>query len=328
MTAQISVTIPGIAWRAMRMDDAEQLHTLVRQSETFDGMPFVTSLDEIHRQLADPESDLATDTIAAVLPDGQLAAFGASRTRADVTHRRALGQDGTVRPDLRRRGLGTAVLAWTEGRSRERHRELGDQVPAFLEVWSNERSEDRRAFFSSRAYQPIRYYDEMRRPLRDEIPSAALSDGLRLERWTSELDEAFREAHNDAFADHWGSEPLSAEMWRHHRSGSPHFRRDLSYGVFEAEVLIGYCLAYHAPEDAQVTGRVDGWLGQIGVRRQWRGRGVATAVMCHVMRGMVEAGMDHACLDVDSQNPTGAVGLYARLAFRTHERWIRWSKPA
>jgi mycothiol synthase len=36
--------------------------------------------------------------------------------------------------------------------------------------------------------------------------------------------------------------------------------------------------------------------------------------------------MTHAMLDVDSDNPTGAVGIYERLGFRPTIRHIRWSK--
>jgi ribosomal protein S18 acetylase RimI-like enzyme len=168
----------------------------------------------------------------------------------------------------------------------------------------------------------------MRRPLSEPIPDAPLAAGLRFMLWAPDTDELFRQSHNDAFRDHWGSEPLPPDMWRHHVSGSQHFRPDLSWGVFEGDDLVGYCTGYHAPEDAQATGRLEGWLGQIGVRRAWRGKGVASAVMCHVMRAMAEAGMDDACLDVDSENPSGAVGLYTRLGFQRVERWIRWAKAA
>jgi mycothiol synthase len=317
-----------VAWRPLRADDAQNLHALIRASEIADGVPFVSSIEEVRRQLADPESDLATDSIGALQPDGRLAAFGVCRMRPHVSRRRVVGQDGTVHPDLRRRGLGSAVLEWTEARGRELVAGFSDGIPAFLEVFSNERWSDRERFFAARAYEPIRYYDDMERPLSDPVPMLALPDGLHFDGWTPERDELFRTAHNDAFRDHWGSEPLSPEAWRHKVSGSQHFRPDLAVGAFDGDDLVGYCTAYHVPEDAEVTGRQEGWLGQIGVRSDWRGRGVAAAVMSHVMRAMTVEGMDYACLGVDSENLSGAVGLYTRLGFRRFERWIRWAKPA
>ena len=319
---------PAVTWRPLNEGDAELLHALIRASEIADAVPFMSGLQETERELADPESTLATDTIAAVLPDGRLAAWGASRVRPEATRRRALGQDGTVHPDFRRHGLGTQVLEFTERRGRERNAAIADDIPTFLEAFGNEKWHDRRALFESRGYEPIRYYDDMRRPLSDPIPDAPLPDGLRFVAWSPALDDTLREVHNAAFRDHWGSEPLTPETWTHRVTRSPAFRADLTYGVVDGDRLVGYCTAYHFPEDAEVTGRLEGWLGQIGVVREWRGRGVASAVMCHVMRAMLAAGLEDGCLDVDSENPSGAVGLYERLGFRRHERWIRWAKPA
>ena len=36
--------------------------------------------------------------------------------------------------------------------------------------------------------------------------------------WSTELDEQVRLAHNEAFADHWGSEPRTAQEWAQGRS--------------------------------------------------------------------------------------------------------------
>lgn len=328
MTQPLPEPVLGVAWRALRQDDAEALHTLVRNSQRVDATPFISSLEEIRQQMTDPQDDLSADSVAGVLPDGTLAAYGTVHMRSLATRRRAAHQDGTVRPDLRRRGLGTAVMRWTEARARERLAGFADGLPRVLEAWSNQRWEGHRALFGAQGYRPIRYYDDMRRPLAEPIPEAALPTGLHFELWTPELDEAFRQAHNESFVDHWGSEPLSAEAWGHQFIGSPYFRPDLTHGVFEGVELVGYCMSYHSPDDTQVTGRAEGWLGQIGVRRAWRSRGVATSVMCHVMRAMSAAGLDYASLDVDSENPSGAVGLYTRLGFRTDERWVRWAKPA
>lgn len=327
-TDKASAPHPVLTWRPLRETDLELLHELIRASEVADAVPFVSRIEDTERELADPESNLATDSIAAVLPDGRLAAFGASRVRVEARRRRALGQDGTVHPDFRRRGLGSRVLDFTEARGVERNVAIGDDVPAFLEAFSNEHWADRRVLFESRGYTPIRYYDDMRRPLSDPIPAAPLPPQLEFRQWSPVLDAVFRDAHNEAFRDHWGSEPLTPSGWQHYVSGSPAFRGDLSYGVFDTDRIVGYCTAYHVAEDAQVTGRLEGWLGQIGVLREWRGRGVATAVMCQVMRVMADAGFEDACLDVDSENPSGAVGLYERLGFSRRERWIRWAKPA
>jgi len=66
----------------------------------------------------------------------------------------------------------------------------------------------------------------------------------------------------------------------------------------------------------------------VGTLREWRGRGLATALMVRVMRLMRDAGMQDAKLDVDTENQTGAMGLYERLGFRPEHRSIRWARQA
>jgi ribosomal protein S18 acetylase RimI-like enzyme len=77
----------------------------------------------------------------------------------------------------------------------------------------------------------------------------------------------------------------------------------------------------------EAFGRSRGWLDSVFTRRPWRRRGLGAA---HVARSLVrlrEAGMTEAMLGVDSDNPTGALGLYERAGFRVHTRSVAYRKP-
>ena len=320
---------PGVHWRPLApADDVAPLHALIRAGETADEAPFATSLDEVRAQVSDPELEPSADVLVGTLEDGRLICVAAVHVRREVATRRAATLYGTVHPDFRRRGLGTILLRWSEARARERLAEHDDGLPQALEAWAYAYWTDRRALFTAFGYRPIRYYEEMRRSLRDSIPAEPLRHGLRHEPWSRERDEQVRLAHNEAFADHWGSQPLTPDSWAHRFVGHPHFRADLSVCVLDGEEVAGYCLSYHSAEDVRVHGRLEGWLGQIGVRRPWRKQGLATYIICEVMRRMAGAGLDHAVLVVDSDNPTGAAGLYRRLGFVTSHRELRWAKDA
>jgi mycothiol synthase len=307
---------------------------VIRASDTADGQPYVMTLEELEHTLSDASLDLGRDAIGGFTDSGAMACFGAAHARAVAVRRRIIYQDGHVHPDFRRRGLGNALMSFTEARSAQMladrlEGEGADGVPAFLEVYCDERLADRRALYEKRGYRPVRWYTDMRRPLSEPIPDARLPEGLRMIGWTPKDDDRYRVAHVTAFEDHWGSEPLTPEEWHNRFTGSPMFRPDLTVAaVAQAGQLVGYVIGYHAPEDTEVTGRIEGWLGQVGTLREWRGRGLATALMLHVMRLMREAGMQDAMLDVDTENPTGAVGLYGRLGFSPERRAIRWEKPA
>lgn len=322
----------GVSWRHLASSDAPGILAVILASDAADQQPYVMTMEELEHTLADKRLDLARDSVGGFTDDGRLVCFGASRARSVAVRRRIIYQDGYVHPEWRRRGLGDALMAFTEQRSREwlaerRVSEGDDGVPAYLETYCDERLAGHRALYEKRGYRPIRWYTDMRRDLAVAIPDASLPAGLRIVSWTPDTDEAYRVAHVTAFDDHWGSEPLTPDEWHTRFTGSPMFRPQLTVGAVDADGrLVGYVIGYHAPEDAKVTGRLEGWLGQVGTLREWRGRGVASALIAQAMRLMHDAGLQDAMLDVDTENPTGAMGLYERLGFKPERRSIRWEK--
>ncbi|HEV7848520.1 MAG TPA: hypothetical protein VGO88_04260 [Mycetocola sp.] len=67
----------------------------------------------------------------------------------------------------------------------------------------------------------------MYRVVAEPIPAVVPPRGIRIRHCTSEWFEAARVAKNDAFRDHWGSQPTLEERWGQF-TGSPQFRPDLS----------------------------------------------------------------------------------------------------
>jgi ribosomal protein S18 acetylase RimI-like enzyme len=53
----------------------------------------------------------------------------------------------------------------------------------------------------------------------------------------------------------------------------------------------------------------------LGVKRPWRGRGLASALLAASFNVFQEAGMTHSMLAVDSENPTGALRLYQKMGY-------------
>jgi ribosomal protein S18 acetylase RimI-like enzyme len=73
-------------------------------------------------------------------------------------------------------------------------------------------------------------------------------------------------------------------------------------------------------------GQGRGWVKDIVVRENERGRGLAKALLHHAFRAYAERGADRVGLKVDSTNPTGALQLYERLGFVTDQRLEIWQK--
>ncbi|MBO9577794.1 MAG: GNAT family N-acetyltransferase, partial [Microbacteriaceae bacterium] len=174
----------------------------------------------------------------------------------------------------------------------------------------------------------VRYTFRMRRDLvpsgersaAEPIPELGLPDGLRFAAWTPERDEAARVAKNAAFRDHWGSQPSPPEAWRH-LVGQSTARRELSVLVVdEADEIVGLVLQLVPVEDFERQGYASSYLQLIAVTRPWRRRGVAASMMARALRASLDAGLEVAALDVDSQNPSGALALYEGMGFRVVER--------
>lgn len=181
--------------------------------------------------------------------------------------------------------------------------------------------------FAGSGYRIVRYFNEMHRNLQDGFPAAVVADDLELVTFGPALHEPVRLAHNEAFRDHWGSEPRDEEAWGF-VVNDPQARPDLSAVAVEKSTgrVAGYQIATHDPESAQLRGFSEGYTELLGVRREFRGRGLAQALLADAMRRFAAAGMEKASLDVDSDNPTGALALYTKMGYRTVNRSMAWDK--
>ncbi|WP_125610931.1 GNAT family N-acetyltransferase [Specibacter cremeus] len=226
---------------------------------------------------------------------------------------------GGVDPAWQRRGVGSAVLAWQVARVRERST---GSARARARTFENEAASQ--ALLRGAGFSIARYFDEMVRPL-DSLPAVSVPSGVSIVPLTADLHEAVRLAHNEAFADHWGADPRDARRWGF-LLGHDDFRPGWS-GVAVDDAtgeVAGYQLAMYDATIMEREGRARGYTELLGVRRPWRGRGVAAALLADAMARFRAAGMVGAALDVDSENPTGAVGLYEHMGYRLLRRSMAW----
>lgn len=69
-----------------------------------------------------------------------------------------------------------------------------------------------------------------------------------------------------------------------------------------------------------------GWVQQVGVRRPWRGRGIGLALLHTVFGELYKLAVPHVGLEVDAQNPSGALRLYERAGMHVQERFTEFRK--
>lgn len=316
----------GLTWRALTAADAPVLHTLVAAIEEAEQPPFRTDPDEVAERFDGAWKDVPHDSLGGWDADGQLRAWGFVEVRPGDTRTVRAFLEGGVHPAWRGRGIGRALLAWQDARGRQKLVEQGKELPARLVVYTEDEAVDTRRLLDRAGFAPRRYYRAMRRDLASPLPDVRPVDGIHVVPWSPDLDEHVRTAHNDAFRDHWGSEPATPESWAAGRSKfAPAWSFVALDRTADGPVVAGYALSSRYEQDWEVNGYTSGYTGTLGVRRAYRRRGVAPALLAASMAAFRADGMQYAELDVDSENPSGAHGLYARLGYEVTHGSVMYS---
>jgi ribosomal protein S18 acetylase RimI-like enzyme len=90
--------------------------------------------------------------------------------------------------------------------------------------------------------------------------------------------------------------------------------------------VVGFLTSEVNEDDWEGQGYSSGYIPLVGVLRQWRRRGIAPALLARAFAAFRAEGLERAVLDVDSENPTGALGLYTGMGFLPETRETAFSK--
>jgi mycothiol synthase len=213
------------------------------------------------------------------------------------------------------RGLGTEIVGRGEAFARA-------EGASKIFAAAPEPDAEARALFESHGYREVRRFYEMAIELTEEPSEPALPSGLVMDELRDDEYEAFYEALNESFAEHWEWHQTPYEEWLEHRRGQ---HRD-EHGPVWFVVRDGDELAAVTRNDASVAG--GGYVGAIGVRPAWRGKGLAKALLYRTFAEFWRRGTTRVTLDVDAQNATGAVALYERVGMHVDTCGVAFEKAS
>jgi mycothiol synthase len=255
----------------------------------------------------------------------QTVAYGRVYWRDELEGNRIFALIGYVHPDWRRRGIGKWLLAWLEERAVQLARQNPTERPHYFEVGAMESKSGAKTLFEDAGYEPVRYFSLMVRPNLNEIPSFQLPAGIEIRPVQPDHYEKIYEANIEAFRDHWGSCPEDEpplQAWL----DDPNFDPSLWCVAWEGDEVVGMVLNYIDAAENLAFQRKRGYTENIAVRRPWRRRGIARALIATSLRILKERGMQEAALGVDTQNPSGALQLYQSLGYRIVKQFITYRK--
>ncbi|MGY1839047.1 MULTISPECIES: GNAT family N-acetyltransferase [unclassified Modestobacter] len=315
----------GLTARPIHPDDLGAVAALLSAAEEVDDTGVHESPEDLAGGWLNELVDLEHDTRLVTTADGAVVAYAA--TVAPPTFRDAYGVhlQGRVHPAWRGRGIGRALLAWQLTRGEQLHVQRHPGSPARLTATVYTTMPSLEALLRRAGLAPVRWFFHMERPLTDLPPRRRL-DGIDLVPFTWDRDEEVRLAHNAAFTEHYGSSERDLASWQVMFTGMRTFRPDLSVLAVEDGEVLGYTLAYVSETAAAVTGSRESYFGQIGVVPAARGRGVSKAVIIEALHVAAAHDCQTAGLEVDSENVSGALGLYESLGFTTARTQVSWSR--
>jgi mycothiol synthase len=254
---------------------------------------------------------LSDITMFVVERDGRVVGYADVRNEEDVR----FPVDVRVHPDAA--GGGIAGLLVDAAESWAAAQAPHGQMRAF----APERDDEYREALERRGYELVRHSYTMQVDLPEQLEAPLWPGGLRPRTYDPGRDEdAVWQAAQDAFADHWEFHPVSLETWREFAATAPRFDPELWWLVEDGGELAAVSLNFwHFSGDRQF-----GWIGTLGVRRPWRRRGLALALLRHSFADFAARGATRVGLGVDAENTTGAVRLYERAGMRPVRRQDSW----
>jgi mycothiol synthase len=328
-----TVTLPdappvdGLSFRPFELDrDVAPLADLIVEADLADQDNYLPSVDELRNELEhqpgpfDPSRDMLVAEVDGKLIGGTMRT---ARVRAGVVQHEI---DGWVRPEQRRRGIGRALLHWTEARSHEAAGEWAGSEPHAITRWVSDTQVGAVALLKAEGYRQVRYGFMMVRSLAEPIPDAPLPAGLEVRPVVEADHRRIWDSDTEAFRDHWDAGERTEEDFVGWFS-TPGIDTSMWRVAWDGDEVAGSVMNFVFEEENAKLGVGRAWLEHISVRRPWRRRGLAAALIADSLRELRARGLDEAALGVDAENLSGALRLYESLGFRRYRTGIAFRKP-
>ncbi|MBW5249647.1 GNAT family N-acetyltransferase [Streptomyces sp. P01-B04] len=284
---------PGYRSRPVNAHDIPAIHALVAACEREVHGRVQSDAGAIAADLSRPGLVPESDTVLVLDRAGSPAAWAWVDRRSEVD----------VHPGHRDRGLGAALLGWVESRARDTGSDgIVQTVP--------EADTAAVALLRSRGYRPLATAWQLEFPMPVEPAVPEPPTGVTVRPFRVGDGPAAHALVQDAF-DEWQQRRQAYEEWAAHTIDRPAFAPTQSTLAFSGDQLVGAALALNVP------GSGEGYVEQVAVRIDHRGRGLARLLLCHTFRAFHRASRSSCVLWTHSD--TGALDLYLRVGMTVRQ---------
>jgi mycothiol synthase len=319
----------GLIFRGLQGEsDYPLLLTNIRSSRQADHSEESVSLEGIASNYAPSEGfDPTRQVLIAALEGAPAESIGHSRLGwySSCADDCLYYQISWLRQEFRHSGYWQSMVRENEIRMREIAEEHPPVPRRFFQAWASDNQVDWISTLESTGYRAVRHFNNMLYRL-DEVPRHPLPAGVEVRPVKPEhmhdIWKAQRDLNDGLFenvAEDWLEDKYPA--WLENPSHTP----QLWQVAWDGDRLAGLVLARIDPEENEERKRKRGYTEHIYVRPDWRGRGLARALIARSLQDLKEKGMQDAELGVDAENESGAFELYQRMGYKTYyvDTWFR-----
>ena len=314
--------IDGLTFRSYAgLKDCTVITEITNASNQADNIDMFYTVEGVENnfkrlQRTDPARDIVFVEI-----DNQPVGFGRCRWDKELTGDYTYDFYLYMKPEGRLPGLSEALIDYFIDRLYKISEDHPADAPKYLQARASNHQPWMIEMIETLDFEPIRYEFEMSRPCSQPVEVTPLPEGIEVRQPTPEQYRQVWEAESEAFRDHWGyTEPTEEnyQWWLNF----PFFdeKRELWRVAWEGEEVVGMVLNFIDHPENEQAGRKRGYTEFISVRRPWRRKGVARALLTRSIKMFQEMGMEETSLGVDAKNPNGALQLYESVGYHEYER--------
>jgi mycothiol synthase len=271
-----------------------------------------------------PALSLDTDIRVVLTPTGQIVGcmevwdLYPPHARVNVWRR--------VHPQHQGRGIATALLRWAEERARQAILHAPENARVSMLSWAHALDTAAHTVLTRSGLNLIRNSYRMRIDMTEAPTNPIWPAGLTVRTFVPGQDEvATAECDRAAFRDHWGFVERSFEddlqMFTHFIH-APDVDPSLLFLAMDGDYVVGFALCRPRIDDEPDMG----WVDDLGVRREYRHRGLGLALLRHAFGEFYRRGVRKVGLGVDAYNLTGALRLYERAGMRMYRKFNTYEK--
>ncbi len=333
-----------LTWTPLTRGDLAGVSRLLTAIEHLDEPIEHHSLDALQATFDEANADPSEHAIVGRDASGTVLAYGWNYVGVTDIDPRRVYLTGGVHPGWRHQGMGPALIRWQLDNARQWYRSTWTEGhgPLWVICYVDEKLSTRRRLYEQFGLHPVRWYADLTVKFDAELPQPKTPAGVHIVPFTAGVSALTRLAHNHAFADHWGSQPVDEVSWNEGLTrsaarpewswvaigeGAPVGSNPAGHrtGGCGAGDVVGYAMNSVYEEDWAAQGFSDGWTDRIGVCPDWRGRGVARALLAASMHSFQAAGLAAAGIGVDSDNATSAFQLYESLGYKAGDTMVMYA---